>query len=206
MVDDPKTIVAQGYDEIADTYLERFGVSTVRRKWVDVLITHLPAQGGRVLDLGCGAGIPVARDLAARGHAVTGVDGSARQIRLARKNVADATFIEADMCEVEFEPESFDAVGAFYAITHIHPDKQPSLISRISEWLKPGGVFVASFGAGTPGEWVGEWLGTRMYFGHDSEASTLRNLADVGLTVHRSAVVPQDNEDTAFLWIVAFKG
>ena len=81
MSNDPKRIVVSGYDEVAHVYLERFGVSTVRQKWVGRLIDGLPtASGGRGLDLGCGAGIPVARDLTALGHAVVGVDGSAQQI------------------------------------------------------------------------------------------------------------------------------
>jgi hypothetical protein len=68
MRNDPKHIVVSGYDEVANVYLERFGVSTVRQKWMGRLVDGLPAAGGgRVLDLGCGAGIPVARDLAALG-------------------------------------------------------------------------------------------------------------------------------------------
>ena len=40
----------------------------------------------RVLDLGCGAGVPIARRLAER-YKVTGVDISERQIMLVRRNV-----------------------------------------------------------------------------------------------------------------------
>jgi SAM-dependent methyltransferase len=118
MSNDPKRIVASGYDEVANVYLERFGASTVRQKWVGRLIEGLPAGGGRVLDLGCGAGIPVARDLTALGHAVIGVDGSAQQVAKARRNVPSAVFLEADMCALKFEVGSFDAV--------------PSIQSRIS--------------------------------------------------------------------------
>ena len=57
MSNDPKRIVASGYDEVANVYLERFSASTVPQKWVGRLIEGLPAGGGRVLDLGCGAGI-----------------------------------------------------------------------------------------------------------------------------------------------------
>jgi hypothetical protein len=65
MVSDPKCLVADAYDEIAGKYLARFGASTVRDHWLSELLVRLPAQGGtRVLDLGCGAGIPVARALA----------------------------------------------------------------------------------------------------------------------------------------------
>ena len=199
----PRNLVAAGYDDIADAYLDRFGVSVVRRKWLGRLIESLHSQGSRVLDLGCGAGIPVARELAALGHSVVGVDGSGQQIVRARRNVPTAIFIEADMCEVEFETASFDAVGAFYSITHIPPAEQGALISKIALWLKPGGTLVASFAAGEAGEWIGEWLGTTMFFGHSSEDATLRCLYDAGLNVRRSMVEQQDNEDAVFLWIEA---
>jgi SAM-dependent methyltransferase len=200
-----RRLVATGYDDIADAYLDRFGVSAVRQKWLGRLIESLPSKGGRVLDLGCGAGIPVARDLAALGHSVLGVDGSAQQIVRARRNVPEAAFIQADMCEVEFETASFDAVGAFYSITHIPAAQQGHLISRIAFWLKPGGTLVASFGAGEAGEWIGEWLGTNMFFGNSGEEATLKCLQDTGLNVRRCLVERQDNEDAAFLWIEAAK-
>lgn len=129
MSHDPKRIVISGYDVVADAYLERFGVSAVRQKWLGRLIDGLPVGGGRVLDLGCGAGIPVARDLAARGHTVTGVDGSTKQVAKARWNVPDAIFLEAE---------------------------QGPLIQNIARWLKPGGMLVASFGTGAAREWTAE--------------------------------------------------
>src|SRR5882757_8363562 len=114
MVADPKCLVANAYDEITDSYLERFGASTVRHHWLSELLQRLPGQGGaRVLDLGCGAGIPVARVLAAAGHTVVGVDGSIGQISLARDNVPSAEFIHADMTAVDFPARSVDAVAAF---------------------------------------------------------------------------------------------
>jgi SAM-dependent methyltransferase len=206
MSNDPKRIVVSGYDEVANVYLERFGVSTVRQKWIGRLINGLSAAGrGRVLDLGCGAGIPVARDLTALGHAVVGVDGSAQQIIRARRNVPKATFLEADMCEAEFEAGSFHAVGAFYSITHVPRTHQGPLIANIAAWLKPGGIFVASFGSGPVGEWTREWLGTTMFFSHNGEAETLRCLADSGLRVRDSSVEKQDNEQASFMWVEAVK-
>ena len=58
----------------------------------------IQASSGRVLVLGCGAGVPVACDLTTRGHAVVGVDGSAQQVVRARRDVPNAVFLEADMC------------------------------------------------------------------------------------------------------------
>jgi ubiquinone/menaquinone biosynthesis C-methylase UbiE len=102
MIEDSRRLVTAAYDAIADAYLERFGVSTVRQKWLRRLLARLPVTGGRVLDLGCGAGIPVARELESLGHTVVGIDGSAQQIARARQNVPRATFIEGDMCELAF--------------------------------------------------------------------------------------------------------
>ena len=205
MTSDMQRIVAAGYDDVADAYLERFRISTVRQKWLRRLVDGLPPMGGRVLDLGCGAGIPVARDLTALGHIVVGVDGSPQQIVRARQNVPRATFIEADMCSVRFEAGSFDAVGAFYSITHVPPAQQGALIANIAKWLKPGGTLVASFGTGASAEWTGDWLGTTMFFGHLGETETLRFLAQTGLLVRHSSVEKQDNEQATFMWIEAAK-
>jgi hypothetical protein len=40
---DPKTIVAHGYDVIAETYLDRHGRSVVRDRWLGELIARLAA-------------------------------------------------------------------------------------------------------------------------------------------------------------------
>jgi SAM-dependent methyltransferase len=205
MTSDMYRLVRSGYDDVADVYMRRFGISTVRQKWLDLLLGSLPVSGGRVLDLGCGAGIPVTRDLAAAGHIVIGVDGSPRQLARARRNVPAAMFVEADMCKVAFAPASFDAVGAFYAITHVPPVQQRALITSIATWLRPGGTLIASFGTGAAGEWTGCWLGTRMFFGHAGEAETLKSLSDARLLVRHALVEKQDNEAADFLWIDATK-
>lgn len=131
---DLKKLVASGYDQIVDAYFEQFGHSTVRARKFDELTDSLPLHA-RVLDLGCGAGLPVAGDLVARGFEVTGVDGSARQIERARRNVPKAQFVQADMTTIEFPACAFDAVSAFYSITHVPRDEYAPLLQRIAGWL-----------------------------------------------------------------------
>jgi len=197
-----KTLVALGYDKIAETYLRRYGLSEVRDRWLGELCLLLPPRA-RVLDLGCGAGIPVAHELVGRGFDVVGVDGSARQIELALGNVPEAEFVHADMTNIELDPVSFDAVIAFYSITHVPRQEHGMLLRRIAGWLKPGGVFVASFGAQQCDDWSGEWLGAEMYFSHYDSDANKRLIHDAGLSIERAEVVKQDNEDAQFLWIVA---
>src|SRR5690349_18225515 len=116
---DPKEVVAAGYDAIADRYTAWARTVRVaeREKYTRLLLDRLP-EGARVLELGCGAGIPTTQRLAER-FAVTGVDISPRQITRARANMPTATFVQADMTALTFPPASFAAVTAFYAITHV---------------------------------------------------------------------------------------
>ncbi|KJC55665.1 hypothetical protein UP10_38975 [Bradyrhizobium sp. LTSPM299] len=202
--DDRKRLVAAGYDAIVDAYLGRFGVSEVRDRKLAEIADGL-CVGARVLDLGCGAGVPAARDLTARRFEVTGVDGSARQIEHARRNVPNARFIHADMVSVNFPPASFEAIAAFYSITHVPREEHAMLLEGIARWLTPGGRFVGSFGATPAEDWTGDWLGTTMFFSHHDAETTKRLVSDAGLAITKAEVIQQDNEDARFLWITAYK-
>ena len=84
--------MAAGYDVIAETYRDWAEAdSWPRLEWLALLEAEV-APGSSVLELGCGAGLPVTRRLAER-HRVTAVDLSARQIELARENATGATFL-----------------------------------------------------------------------------------------------------------------
>lgn len=199
-----KALVAQGYDQIADFYLKKFGHSAVRARKLRELCDRL-ASHTRVLDLGCGAGVPVAQHLIAHGFEVTGVDVSAAQIERARRNLPQARFIQADMTAIELPLCSFDAVSAFYSITHVPRDEHGVLLKRIAGWLKSGGRFLASFGVTALDGCQCDWLGTTMFFSHHDADETKRLVLDAGLLFEQIEVVRQDNEETEFLWITARK-
>lgn len=135
---DPKDIVRRGYDAVSLRYDEAYGAETKYRAWLSDLGRRIP-DGGTVLDLGCGSGVPVARTLAAAGCRVTGIDISEVQIRRARKRVPQAEFIHADAATATFDADSFDAVVSFYSLIHLPLAEQPPLLRRIAGWLRPGG-------------------------------------------------------------------
>jgi SAM-dependent methyltransferase len=203
---DPKEIVARGYDAIALRYAEWAGrVDSPALSWLRRLDARL-ADGSEVLELGCGRGVPCTRELARR-HRVTGVDISAVQIELARHHVPEASFLHADAVDLDVAAHSLDAVVALYVFGHIPPSEQRDLIGRISSWLRPGGLLLASFGAGEPGELIDEdWLGAPMFFaslGADAYRSLLQ---DARLEALRDEVVAQQEPghgDVSFLWVLA---
>ena len=169
-----------------------------------LLKTLLP--GAAVLDLGCGAGLPTTGRLAERFN-VTGVDISPRQIERARIDVPGATFINADMTDVDLQASSFDAVVAFYSIFHVPRDQHAALLRSITGWLRPGGLLVAAMTvAGGPGSHAYEedWMGAPMYWsGFDSDTNR-RLVEQAGLAIV-SAEETTDDPDDRFIWIVAEK-
>jgi len=203
---DPKEIVARGYDAIALRYAEWAGrVASPALEWLRELDARLP-DGADVLELGCGRGVPGTRQLARR-HRVTGVDISAVQIELARHHVPEASFVHTDALELEVAPGSFDAVVALYFFGHVPVDEQRELIGRSSLWLRDGGLLLATFGAGEPGEEVdADWLGAPMYFASLGGASYLPLLRELGFELLREEVVVQQEPghgDVAFHWVLA---
>ena len=203
---DPKEIVARGYDAIALRFAEWAGkVVSPTIEWVRDLDARLP-NGAEVLELGCGRGVPVARELARR-QAVTGVDISAVQIELARHHVPEASFVHADAIELEVAPASLDAVVALFFFGHVPMHEQRDLVHRIVCWLKEDGLLLATFGAGEPGEDVDEdWLGAPMYFASLGGDSYLPLLREAGLEPLREEVVAQrepGHGDVPFHWVLA---
>ena len=96
MTTDPKAIIESGYDAMAARYLATFGEGVrddPRVRFVGELAAHL-VDGARVLELGCGAGVPATALLAQR-FDVVGVDISAAQLALAACSCA---FIACASC------------------------------------------------------------------------------------------------------------
>ncbi|MFL5919554.1 MAG: class I SAM-dependent methyltransferase [Gaiellaceae bacterium] len=206
VVRNPKEIVARGYDAIALRYAEWAGrVDSPALAWLRDLDARLP-DGASVLELGCGRGVPATRELARR-HRVTGVDISAVQIELARHHVPEASFVHADVADVDIAARSLDAVVALSFFGHVPLDEQRDLIARIGTWLKEGGLLLGTFGSGDAGEQVDEdWLGAPMYFASLGGDAYVPLLRECGLEPLRDEVVLQrepGHGDVAFRWVLA---
>lgn len=201
-------IVAHGYDRIAERYVEwsiRLGTEQ-RDRYLAVALQRLPI-GADVLELGCGTGVLTTNRLATR-FAITGVDISERSITQARRNVPEATFVHANMTDLDFPPDTFDGVLAFYSITHMPREEHGPLLRKIGRWLRPGGLLVATMGAASlPGDVEEDWLGVPMYFSHHDAETNKRLVQDAGmrlLSAHEETS-DEDGGPVTFLWVVAEK-
>ena len=183
MVKRDDEIIARGYDQVADEYaaLESAEAPWPRLKRVRAFAADL-AQGSRVLDVGCGNGLPATRELALS-HEVTGVDISGEQIARARSNVPAATFIRGDVHEVDLPVGAFDAIVALYLIDNIAREDYPALFRRLGELLKPNGRLLLSAEPGEDAWQLYTWLGVPMFINTVPTEELVQLLDEAGLSV-----------------------
>ncbi len=174
-------IVSVGYDAIAEVYTaQRDQFSSMR--YLDALVSRLTV-GAKVLDLGCGAGLPVDRYLLQRGFQVTGVDLSSRQIELAKLANPAVTYAVRDMLEVAPGEFAVDAVASFYAIFHTPRELHAGLLQTLRSFLQPGGLLLITMGAT---DWEGtepDFHGVEMFWSHYDAVTNRRLVEEAGFRV-----------------------
>ncbi|MCP9206141.1 class I SAM-dependent DNA methyltransferase [Streptomyces sp. NEAU-Y11] len=142
---------AEAFDAIGDRYDEAFPHKEGQVKAGQWLADAL-APGSRVLDVGCGTGLPTARQLAGAGHRVTGIDISAGMLKLARDNVPGAEFHQVDIVDLRTggrhgpggmrELGPFDGIAAFFALVLLPRAEIPYALRALHAVLRPGGAMV----------------------------------------------------------------
>ncbi|MGP3982553.1 class I SAM-dependent DNA methyltransferase [Streptomyces sp. KR80] len=142
-----RTGQAEAFDAIGERYDEAFphkeGQLAIGR-W---LSQSLPA-GSRILDVGCGTGMPTAAQLVEDGHQVVGVDFSPGMVKLARDRVPGAEFIQRDLADLAVEgPEGlgrFDGVVAFFSLLMLPRAEIPHALRTLHGLLRPDGLLALS--------------------------------------------------------------
>lgn len=126
------------------------------RGWLERAARGLGA-GAAVLDLGCGAGAPIAEWLIGQGFGVTGIDASPEMLALARGRFPQARWIRADMRGLALG-RRYDLLIAWDSFFHLSPDDQRAMFPVFAAHLVPGGRLMFTSGPGAGEAWgrVGE--------------------------------------------------
>jgi 2-polyprenyl-6-hydroxyphenyl methylase/3-demethylubiquinone-9 3-methyltransferase len=124
----------------------------INRPRVDFYLRVLGDLRGRlVLDAGCGGGL-VARELAAAGAGVVGVDRSLGSLGVARRATGGGFRPAQGRLErLPFTAASFDAVVAADVLEHV-PDL-PAAVAELARVLRPGGSLAFDTINRTPWSW-----------------------------------------------------
>ncbi len=131
------------FDLIAERYDEAFTQRDAQLAAGRWLIDKLPT-GSRVLDLGCGSGLPTAIQLAEAGMVVVGTDESGRMLDLARARVPDGTFLQRDMRDVGEDLGRFDAAVSFFSLLMLPKADIATALASVRGRLDDGGLLAIS--------------------------------------------------------------
>lgn len=190
---DPTAVVRDGYDRIAEDYLRVRKANDPDIELVRDLAGRLE-PGMAVLDAGCGAGWPIAALLAER-HAVTGIDLSRAQVRLATRNVPTGRFAVADLRRLPFRDAVFAAAVSIYALIHVPRADHPAVLGELRRVLAPGGLLLVTMGANDlEGGVYPDYLDTDvpMYWSHYGRARNLELVAEAGFEIVNEELVSED--------------
>ena len=204
MTDEMRNLVKDGYDN--GNYYEVYGrtdtkLDRMEKMLFEELGERIP-KGSRILDLGCGVGLPYDKVLAQKGYDVTGVDISGKHIDLARKNVPEATFIRDDFFTEEIK-EPFDAIVSFYAIFHIPREEHPKLLEHVHSLLKSEGLILITLATSSMEcDQNPDFVGAPMAWSSYSVEDNKKMVRNAGFDILMSV---EDYRTESHLWILARK-
>ena len=94
-----------------------------------------------VLDLGCGAGEPIAGHLIRAGHPLVGMDFAAPMLAIARERLPAAEWLVGDMRALALG-RRFGGIVAWDSFFHLTADEQRAMFPRFAAHLAPGGALL----------------------------------------------------------------
>ncbi|MBY9020636.1 MAG: class I SAM-dependent methyltransferase [Candidatus Lokiarchaeota archaeon] len=100
-------------------------------------------EGGSILDIGSGTGLPFAKLFLEKGFNYLGIDISSQMIKIARKNVTLAKFKVLSMTDLNYTNE-FDGIFSHYSMLLLNPHFFKDVAKRVVKSLKGKGLFYLS--------------------------------------------------------------
>ena len=142
-----RNLVREGYNE------GQYDITYARNKSTpenfekvlcDELISRVKLKS-KILDLGCGVGLPYDKYFIENNLSVTGIDISEKHVEQAKNNVKSAKYLVGDFFSKDIKGK-FDAIVSFYAIFHIPRNEHKKLFKHIHSLLKKDGIILITLG------------------------------------------------------------
>jgi SAM-dependent methyltransferase len=176
------------YEAKAEAFDRRRDRTLFEKGWLDRFRALMP--DAPVLDLGCGAGEPIARYLIEAGHPVTGVDFSRPMLAITRDRFPEQVWIAADMRRLDLG-RRFGGVVAWDSFFHLTRRDQRAMFPVFARHLVPGGALLFTSGP-RDGEAIGAVEGEPVYHASLSPAGYAAALEASGFELR--AFVAEDAE------------
>jgi ubiquinone/menaquinone biosynthesis C-methylase UbiE len=157
----------------------------------------------RILDVGCGAGVPVALRLTALDHDVVGVDLSIAQLVLAGNQCSSLRVVAADMAALPLGSGTFNALVSYYAVIHVPREDHPTVFKEFRRVLRGNGWALICLGSNDNPQQHDPWLGTPMYWSHFDAEKSLALLEESGFRIEDSWEIPDPMEHGTHRFVLA---
>lgn len=154
----------------------------------------------RVLDLGCGPGVPFASTLSDMGFRVHGVDTSAEMLTWAADAAPKASFELKDMRDAAPKARAHGVV-ANCSVLHLPRKEHGAMFAKIFSWLEPGGVFLLGGLDGDVDGVESEWLGQPFFHSYYPLAKTAALIEAQGFQIQYA----EREADLKSVWTQAVK-
>jgi SAM-dependent methyltransferase len=166
------------YERNAEAFDRHRGRRLIERAWLDRFLALIP-PGEPVLDLGCGAGEPIARYIIEAGRELWGVDFAEPMLAIARERFPQARWVHADMRDLDLG-RSFGGIVGWDSFFHLTRDEQRAVIPILAQHLLPGGALLLTVGP-RDGEVMGTVEGEDVYRASLSPQEYEQRLGEDGL-------------------------
>jgi SAM-dependent methyltransferase len=149
------------YEANAAAFDRDRGRQLMEAGYLDAILERLPREQRSVLDLGCGAGEPIARYLIDNDCRVLGVDAAPAMIDLCKARFPSMAWMVGDMRSLALG-QRFGAVIAWDSFFHLAADAQRGMFPIFREHVAPRGLLLFTSGP-EHGEAIGELYGQPLY-------------------------------------------
>lgn len=199
-----RELVRKGYNE--GSYEEKYSRKNMNmdelEKFLCNEIIKRTEKEAKILDLGCGTGLPYNKYFVKKGFKLTGVDISERHISLAKKNVKTAKYIVGDFFTDKIKGK-YDAITSFYAIFHIPREEHFKLFKRIHGLLKKGGHILITLATDSMKKDINpDFAGAPMAWSSYGIDKNKKLIKDAGFEI---IVMAEDYRTERHMWILARK-
>ena len=206
------TIAEMAYDH--NSYRENRRDSMIQQdaEFIDMSFERMVQMSGevipdlnytpKILELGCGAGVPYTQYLSRYGNLV-GCDVSGVQIEHAKQNVPNARFIQKDVMDLHLR-KKYDIIAMFHSFFNVDRMFKPILLRKINYWLSSYGVvIITTYGDETVIKHKDDFYGMPMTWHHISVSDFEKLVTQAGFSVvDHSERTDNIGDNETHLWLL----
>lgn len=148
------------YKRHADAFACQRSRALFEKSWLDKFIGAI-GKKGRILDIGCGNGQPIAGYFIQQGFQLMGIDGATAMLDRARERFPEQRWLEQDMRELALS-ETFDGLIAWDSFFHLTQQDQQKMLPIFAQHSHPGSALIFTSGPSN-GIAIGQFEGEPLF-------------------------------------------